>query len=431
MPRPYGGNPPVITRSSLGDGQPGNLITVNLVGEIGPITQFVELLEVFDTATEQDMIDIRIDTPGGDVYTTANLVERMVNCPAKVTTTASGLVASAGTFLWFYGDERRVDRWSKFMFHCSSHGDFGRSLSILETSEKLVKYMRGLGMEMLGCGLLTREEYIRAFENKADVWLSSDIVQKRINGMTVDANKAKLFATMAKEFLSDATIPAEPAAPAEPVAPVVPAAPAEPAAPAAPAEPATPAVPAEPVAPAAPAEPAAPAAPAAPAEPTAKCGSKKTRKRRVVRADGTTEIIEEPIPEPAPAEPTAPAAPAAPAEPVAPAVPATPAEPATPAAPAAPVEGEPILDVGKIMLENGVEPVAPAEPAPDAPAEPAAPVVPAEPVAPIEPVAPAAPAAPVEPAAPAAPAAPVEPAAPAAPAEPAPAEPVTMRRRRW
>lgn len=388
MPRPFGGNPPVITFAPRGEGEAGNKITVRLVGEIGPITQFIELLEVFDSATENDEIELVLDTPGGDVYTTANLVERMTNCPAKVITTASGTVASAGTFLWFYGDERRVDRWAKFMFHCSSHGDFGRSLAILETSEKLVKYMRGIGTDMLGAGLLTREEYVRAFENKADVWLSGDIVQKRINGMTIDANKAKLFATMAKEFLSDATTPAEPAAPAEPVAP---------------AAPVEPVVPAEPVAPAAPVEPVAPA-------PAAKCGGKKTRKRRVIRADGTTEIIEEPVPEPA--------APAAPAEPVAPAAPVEPATPVEPAEPVAtPDEGEPVLDIAGIMAENGVELT---------PAEPAAPAAPVEPVAPAAPVEPA----PVEP-----PAAPVvEPVAPVEPAPVAPAEPeapTALRRRRW
>ena len=158
MPKPYGGNPPVITRIPLGEGKPGEHVTVQLVGEIGPITQFLELLEVLDTATENDVVEIMIDTPGGDVYTTALIVERMENCRAHVITTASGLVASAGSFLWFYGRERRVNRWSKFLIHCSSHGDYGRSLSVLENSEKLVQYMRELGIEMPGSGLLTRDE---------------------------------------------------------------------------------------------------------------------------------------------------------------------------------------------------------------------------------------------------------------------------------
>ncbi len=369
MPQPFGGNPPAITREPKGEGVPGEHVTVQLVGEIGPVTQFLELINVLDTATENDEVEIMIDTPGGDVYTTMILVERMENSRAHVITTASGLVASAGSFLWFYGKERRVNRWAKFMIHCSSHGDFGRSLSILETSEKLVKFMKELGLEMLGAGLITRAEYVAAFENKADVELSAATIRARL-GIGVKAEA-----------------PAEPA----PVDPTP--APAEPAP--APAEPA----PAEPTP--APAEPAPAPAEPAPAEPApaAKCGGGKKTRRRVVRAeDGTTQIIEEPIEEPAPAEPTpAPAEPApAPAEPApAPAEPApAPAEPA-PAEPA-PVDDPEVLDIAKIFADEDLptEP-APVEPAP-APAEPAPAPAPAEP--PVQPAEPAPAPAPAEPA---------------------------------
>ena len=99
MPQPFGGNPPAITREPKGEGVPGEHVTVQLVGEIGPVTQFLELINVLDTATENDEVEIMIDTPGGDVYTTMILVERMENSRAHVITTASGLVASAGSFL--------------------------------------------------------------------------------------------------------------------------------------------------------------------------------------------------------------------------------------------------------------------------------------------------------------------------------------------
>ena len=354
MPPPFGGNPPAITRAPKGEGIPGEHITVHLVGEIGPITQFLELLEVLDTATEDDEVEIMIDTPGGDVYTTATIVERMENCRGHVITTASGLVASAGSFLWFYGRERRVNRWARFLIHCSSHGDMGRSLSILETSERLVEYMKELGLEMLGAGLITRAQYVEVFENKADVELSAEEVKARL----------------AKVFKAEAT-----PAPAEPTP-----APAEPAP--APAEPAP--APAEPTPAPAPAEPTpAPAEPTPAPAPANKCGGKKKTRKRVVRAeDGTTQIIEEPVeePAPAPAEPTpAPAEPApAPAEPT-----PAPAEPA----PAEPQPDE-VLNIAKLFGDEDIplEPApAPAEPAP-APAEPAP--APAEPTpAPAEPVA--------------------------------------------
>ena len=286
MPRPFGGTPPTITSTKRTDGVDGVHVTVQLVGEIGPITQYLELLAVLDAATENDEVEIMIDTPGGDVYTTAAIVERMENCRGNVITTASGLVASAGSYLWFFGKEKRVNRWAKFMIHCSLHGDSGRSLSILETSEKLVKYMKELGLEMLGAGLITRAQYVDAFENKADVELTASSVRAALG---LDRPKA--------EEPAPAPAPAEPTpAPAEPTP-----APAEPTPAPAPAEPTPAPAPAEPTPAPAPAEPQ-PQPPAEPA-PAAKCtGDKKKTRRRVVRAeDGTTQIVEEPIEEPSPA----------------------------------------------------------------------------------------------------------------------------------
>ena len=178
MPRPYGGNPPTIT--SVQNAEGGVDVTVQLVGEIGPLTQFLELIDVLDTATENDRIDIMIDTPGGDVYTTQHIVERMTSCKAQVTTIASGLVASAGTMIWFFGKNKRVDRWAQFMFHCSLHGDWGKSLQIQENSENLVNFMKNLLMLMLEQGVIDGREYDAMIKDKADVTLSGSEMRKRL-----------------------------------------------------------------------------------------------------------------------------------------------------------------------------------------------------------------------------------------------------------
>ena len=178
MPRPYGGNPPTIT--SVQNAEGGVDVTVQLVGEIGPLTQFLELIDVLDTATEKDRIDIMIDTPGGDVYTTQHIVERMTSCKAQVTTIASGLVASAGTMIWFFGKNKRVDRWAQFMFHCSLHGDWGKSLQIQENSENLVNFMKNLLMLMLEQGVIDGREYDAMIKDKADVTLSGSEMRKRL-----------------------------------------------------------------------------------------------------------------------------------------------------------------------------------------------------------------------------------------------------------
>ena len=170
MPKPFGGIPPAISKTPLGeDAAGGELITVSLVGEIGPITQYLELLEVLDTADEKDQVRIVLDTPGGDVYTTQQIVGRMESCKAKVTTVASGLVASAGTFIWLYGQEQEVERWARFMFHSSLHGDWGKSLTIKENATELVKFMASILSEAEKRGILLAAEVQQILKGKADI----------------------------------------------------------------------------------------------------------------------------------------------------------------------------------------------------------------------------------------------------------------------
>lgn len=179
MTPPYGGKPPVITHQPKEDGS-GQVYSVQLVGPVGPLSQYLELITLLDSATSGDSIDIMINTPGGDVYTTMHLIERMTSSNATVTTIASGLVASAGTFIWFYGPNKRVDRWAEFMFHCSSHGDLGRSLEIQETATELVNYMKGCFAEMVAKGILTDEDVNKIIGNKQDVTLSAATIRARM-----------------------------------------------------------------------------------------------------------------------------------------------------------------------------------------------------------------------------------------------------------
>ena len=184
MPPPYGGLPPTITRTPNEKG--GQKFVVQLVDVIGPLTQYLEVLTVLDYATEQDEVEIMIDTPGGDVYTTQLLVERMTNCRAPVTTIASGLVASAGTMLWFYGKNKRVDRWARFLFHCSSHGDWGKSLQIQENSTNLVNYIMNLLAQMLAEGFISGAEYDK-MKAKGDVTVAGSVLRERWEAIRAEA----------------------------------------------------------------------------------------------------------------------------------------------------------------------------------------------------------------------------------------------------
>lgn len=180
MPRPFGGDPPTITVGPRTDGKPGRYITVQITGAIQSVYQFLEFIQVLDNSDENDIIDVVLDTPGGCVFTTQVLLERMNSSKATVTSVASGLVASAGTFLWFFSKRREVRDWATFMFHSSSHGDFGKSLSIQETSTEMVNYMQKTVKAMIDAGILTQAEASKIFRQKKDLFLPGSIIRARM-----------------------------------------------------------------------------------------------------------------------------------------------------------------------------------------------------------------------------------------------------------
>ena len=182
MPKPAWAKQPVIGSRPRDDGKPGVQYSVQITGAIQNIYQFTELCELLlNKCTENDLVDIMIDTPGGCVFSTLLLLSWMKACKAKVTAVASGLVASAGTILWFYAENRKLEGWSHFMFHYTSHGDCGKTLDIQETATNMVKYMEiKIVKDMVKCGLLKPAEAKAMFSQKKDMFLPIDIIRSRM-----------------------------------------------------------------------------------------------------------------------------------------------------------------------------------------------------------------------------------------------------------
>lgn len=182
MPKPFGSNNiPVIRTEPRSDADTGIKYSVYITGAIEDIYQFLELADVLLVkATEDDLVDIYLDTPGGCVFSSLVIITWMKTCKAKVTVVASGLVASAGTFLWFFADNRKIEDWSHFMFHYTSHGDVGRTLSIAELSAEMVNYMQEMIKKMVACGLITAEEAQAMCAQKKDLHKPGKLLRARL-----------------------------------------------------------------------------------------------------------------------------------------------------------------------------------------------------------------------------------------------------------
>lgn len=137
----------------------GTEYMVLLTSSIEDIDLYIDLLELLAVATEKDVINICIDSPGGYVCTGVIISTAILDCKAKVITRACGLCASAGSLIWSAGHFCTVMPTATLMWHMSSHMDMGNSLDIKQNADLQVKYVKELLLnKSLEKGHITEEE---------------------------------------------------------------------------------------------------------------------------------------------------------------------------------------------------------------------------------------------------------------------------------
>jgi ATP-dependent protease ClpP protease subunit len=86
-----------------------------------------ELIELDRLSSKYDRIEIVINTPGGALTTTIDLIN-IIRKFKYVTTFGVGEICSAGFIIWALGDVRVVAPYSLYMAHRESYGTYGKTL---------------------------------------------------------------------------------------------------------------------------------------------------------------------------------------------------------------------------------------------------------------------------------------------------------------
>lgn len=90
---------------------------------------FIHTLEVLERATENDVVELHINSGGGSVDALSTLVHAMQKCAAHITCIFTGTVASAATFPLFYCDEVEIADTASFLFHEAICGSSPETMS--------------------------------------------------------------------------------------------------------------------------------------------------------------------------------------------------------------------------------------------------------------------------------------------------------------
>lgn len=96
---------------------------LHINGEITKKTyiKFDKQLRLLENINNEE-VSVIINSTGGSVYEAFAIMDRMLESPCIVNTTAMGLVASAALPIFIAGDTRTTGRFTTFMHHSMSYG---------------------------------------------------------------------------------------------------------------------------------------------------------------------------------------------------------------------------------------------------------------------------------------------------------------------
>lgn len=117
----------IVLYGIVGDGFYGDGVTAK---------QFSEELAKLPASVKN--IDLRINSPGGDVFQGYTIAQRLKQHPAKVTAYIDGLAASIATVIALAADEVVMGEMSQFMIHKSWTFTAGNSDDLEKTIERLL-----------------------------------------------------------------------------------------------------------------------------------------------------------------------------------------------------------------------------------------------------------------------------------------------------
>jgi ATP-dependent protease ClpP protease subunit len=155
-----------------------SLHTFYLSGNIEEPNEYVAWFELMRNATENDVIQIHINSYGGDLFTAIQFLRAIADTDAHVVCSVEGACMSAATMIFLAADSFEVSEHSIFMFHNYSGGTFGKGGEMIDQLVHERKWSQHL-LKRIYSDFLTEAEIQSVLDNK-DIWMDGEQVLKRL-----------------------------------------------------------------------------------------------------------------------------------------------------------------------------------------------------------------------------------------------------------
>ena len=167
-----------------------NVSHVYITEPIDEPSYYNELCYLLDNATEQDTINIHINTPGGIIDSAVMIINSIKNSKANVVGHLAGTVASAGTMIALSCNSLKVANHTTFMIHNYSGGLRGKGHELKAQQAFVDASLEAFFKDVYGNFLSPKE--IREVIDGKDMWINSEEVLARFNGTFLKTPTARL-----------------------------------------------------------------------------------------------------------------------------------------------------------------------------------------------------------------------------------------------
>lgn len=149
-----------------------------ILGVIEGPEKYLDLVQTLKTVEEHDTVFIYINSVGGSLYTTIQIINAIQNCHGTVVTVLEGEACSAATIIFLAGHKHVINPFGAFMVHKYSHGVEGKGSDVREQVKFTERYFDQIAYALYA-DLMTQEEIAQMLDGK-DFWFSSDEVLERL-----------------------------------------------------------------------------------------------------------------------------------------------------------------------------------------------------------------------------------------------------------
>lgn len=157
----------------------GKEYDVYLSGDINCPSNYTEFLNILFGCDENDKIHLKVNSAGGNLYTSLQIYDAIRASKCVVAGYLSGEACSAATIIFLACDAYYTGEFCSMLIHNGSSGVHGKTTDLINYSNHLDEHLKHI-ISRIYENFLTEQEIEDLFEKKNELYLLSNEINDRL-----------------------------------------------------------------------------------------------------------------------------------------------------------------------------------------------------------------------------------------------------------